>query len=122
MSRRPQNFNERRQQGIKEVREAREKAEAERRRTFERYKEHRTAVDRERHAREAVLAVKRARFTALNIADALAAARRLTFVDLEAEEAGAALPLNRPTLAMLEGFLKVLRERISVATLQWPRG
>jgi hypothetical protein len=122
MSRRPQDFKDRRPQGVKEMREARDKAEAERRRTFERFKEHQSAVDRERHAREAVLAVKRARFAALNIADALAATRRLTFVDLEAEEARAALPLNRPTLAMLELFLKVLRERTSVATLQWPRG
>ena len=46
----------------------------------------------------------------------------LTFVDLEAEGARDAAPLNRPTLAMLELFLKVLRERTSVATLQWPRG
>jgi hypothetical protein len=122
MSRRPQDFKDRRPQGIKEMREAREKAEAERRRTFERFKEHQSAVDRERHAREAVLAVKRARFAGLNIADTLAATRRLTFVDLEAEEARAALPLNRPTLAMLELFLKVLRERTSVTTLQWPRG
>lgn len=122
MSRRRQDFRDRRPQGIKEIREAREKAEAEQRRTFERYKEHQTAVDRERHARQAVLAVKRARFAALNIADAVAAARRLTFVDLESQETGAALSLNRPTLAMLECFLKVLRERTSVATLQWPRG
>jgi hypothetical protein len=122
MSRRPQNFKDRRPQGIKEIREARGKAEAERRRTLERYKDHQTAVDRERHAREAVLAVKRARFAALNIADARAAARRLTFVDLEAEGARPAVPLNRPTLAMLELFLNVLRERTSVAVLQWPRG
>jgi len=122
MSRRPQDFKERRPQGIKEIREAREKAEAERRRTFERFKEHQTAVDRERHAREAVLAAKRSRFTSLNITDALAAARRLTFVDLEVEGPREAVPLNRPTLAMLELFLKVLRERNSVAILQWPRG
>ena len=122
MSRRPQDFKDRRPQGIKDIREAREKAEAERRRTFERYKEHQTSVDRERHARQAVLTVKRTRFAALNIADALAAARRLTFVDLEAEGARSAVPLNRPTVAMLELFLKVLRERTSVATLQWPRG
>lgn len=31
-------------------------------------------------------------------------------------------PMNRPILAMLELFLKVLRERNSVMTLQWPRG
>ena len=33
-----------------------------------------------------------------------------------------AAPLNRPTLALLELFLKVLRDRTSVAILQWPRG
>jgi hypothetical protein len=122
MSRRPQDFKDRRSQGIKDIREAREKAEAQRQRTFGRFKEHQMAVDRERHAREAALATKRNRFSALSIADALAAARRLTFVDLEAEGARPAAPLNRPTLAMLELFLKVVRERTSVAALQWPRG
>jgi hypothetical protein len=122
MSRRPQDFRDRRSRGIKEVNEAREKAEVERRRTLDRFKEHQGAVDRERHAREAMLAAKRGRFAALSIADALAAARRLTFVDLEAEGARLATPLNRPTLAMLELFFKVLRERVSVAALQWPRG
>jgi hypothetical protein len=122
MSRRPQDFKQRRSQGIKDVREAREKAEAERKRTFGRFKEHQVAVDREHHAREAALAAKRNRFAALNITDALAAARRLIFVDLEAEGARPAVPLNRPTLAMLELFLRVVRERTSVATLQWPRG
>ena len=121
MSRRPQDFKGR-PQGIKEIRETREKADAERRRTLERFKEHHAAVDRDRHAREAVLAAKRGRFAALNIADAIAAARRLTFVDLEAEGARPVVSLNRPTLALLELFLKALRERTSVATLQWPRG
>ncbi len=122
MSRRPQDFKDRRSQGINDVREAREKAEAERQRTLGRFKEHQSAVDLERHAREAALAAKRNRFAALNIADALAAARRLIFVDLEAEGARPPAPLNRPTLAMLELFLKVVRERTSVAALQWPRG
>jgi hypothetical protein len=122
MSRRPPNFREGRPRGVSEVNEAREKAEAERRRTFDRFKQHHAVVDRERHAREAVLAAKRDRFNTLNIADALAAAGRLKFVDLEADGPGPAGPLNRPTLAMLELFLKALRERTSVATLQWPRG
>jgi hypothetical protein len=64
MSRRPQDFGDRRPRGIKEVNEAREKAEAERRRTLDRFKEHHSAVDRERLAREVVLATKRGRFTA----------------------------------------------------------
>lgn len=122
MNRRPQDYKDRRPQGIKNIREAREKAEAERRRTFERYKEHQSAADRERQARQAVLDVKRARFAALDIPGALAAARRLTFVDLEAEGARSPAVLNRPTLALLELFLKVMRERTSVAVLQWPRG
>ncbi len=122
MTRRPQAFTDRRPQGIRELREAREKADAERRRTLEHFKEHQAAVDRERHAQEAVLAAKRCRFAALSIADALAAARRLTFVDLDADGVREAVPLNRPTLAMLELFLMTLRERNSVATLQWPRG
>ncbi len=109
-------------QGIKEMREAREKADAERRRIFERFKKHQTEVDREHNARQAVLAAKRGRFTTLNTADALDAARRLRFVDLDTEGVREAVPLNRPTLVMLELFLKVLRERTSIAALQWPRG
>jgi hypothetical protein len=112
----------RRPQGIKEIREARERSAAERRRQLELYKGHQAASDQERHVREAALAAKRSRFTALNVADALAAARRLTFVDLEAEGERVALPLNRPTLALLELYLRALRERASVAALQWPRG
>jgi hypothetical protein len=86
----------RRPQGIKEIREARDKADAERRRMLERFREHQAAVDRERNARETALAAKRNRFSALNIGEALAAARRLTFVDLEAEGARsrAAEPAN----------------------------
>ena len=42
--------------GIKEIRQAREKADAERRRMFERFSVHRTALDKERLAREAFLA------------------------------------------------------------------
>jgi hypothetical protein len=114
VNRRPRDFKERI--------DPRQQAEVERRRTLERFREHQAAVDRERNARETALAAKRNRFSALNTGEALAAARRLTFVDLEAEGARAASPLNRPTLAMLELFLKALRDRNSVVTLQWPRG
>ncbi len=86
MSRRPRDFKERV--------EPREKAEAERRRTLERFREHQAAVDRERHIREAALTAKRNRFSALNIGEALAAARRLTFVDLEAEGAREAVAVE----------------------------
>ena len=122
MSRRPQGTKESRPQGIKEIRKAREKSNAERRRLLALYKSHQAAADHERHIREAALAAKRSRFTALNVSQALAAARRLTFVHLEAKGERVALPLNRPTLAMLELYLRGLRERASVAALQWPRG
>jgi hypothetical protein len=112
----------RRPQGIMEIREAREKTEAERRRMLERYKDHHLAAERERQARTAALDAKRKRFAGLSVSEALAAARRLTFIDLEAEQKGDAAPLNRPSLALLELFLKVLQDRDSVAVLQWPRG
>jgi len=112
----------RRLHGIKEIREAREKADAERRRMLDRFKDHQAAVDREQYAREAALTAKRTRFRALNLSEALAAAGRLKFIDLEAEGTRNPVPLNRSTLAILELFLKVLKERASVSTLQWPRG
>jgi hypothetical protein len=74
MSRRPQGIRESRPQGIKEIREAREKSDADRRRLLEHYKDHQAAADRERHLHEAALNVKRSRFTALNIGEALTAA------------------------------------------------
>jgi hypothetical protein len=113
MSRRPKD--------IKKFLEARENADAGRRRLLEHFKQHHLAVQRERQARDAALTAKRTRFSTLNIAGALSAARRLTFVDLEAEGPRPAV-LNRPTLSMLELFLKVLCGRTSIATLQWPRG
>lgn len=112
----------RRPQGIKEIREGREKADAERRRMLEHFKNRQAATDRERQARETELATKRNRFSALNVSAAIAAARRLAFVDLEAEELRDPTPLNRPSLALLELYLNALRERTSVITLQWPRG
>src|SRR5262245_25813894 len=116
MSRPPQNTKDitRRPQGIKEIREAREKADAERKRMLERYKDHQLAAERERQARTAALNVKRNRFAGLCVGDALAAARCLNFIDLEAEPRGGAARLNRPTLALLEQFLKMLQDRGSV--------
>lgn len=112
----------RRRQGFKEIREAREKADAQRKRMLDHYNEHRIAGDRQRLARATALEAKRNRFAALSIDDALAAARRLTFIDLEVEQKGAAGLLNRPSLFLLEQFLRVLRDRDSVVVLQWPRG
>ena len=110
------------QQGMKGLNEARDKADTERKRMLERYKSHQASVDRVRHAHEAVLAAKRSRFSALDIVEALGAARRLSFIDLDAERVCGSAPLNRPSLAILEMFLGVLCERRSVAALQWPRG
>src|SRR5262249_44742217 len=124
MKRRRQDMRQfnRRPQGVKEIGEAREKADAERKRLLERYKDHQIAVERERQARAAVFDARRNRFAHLSLSDALAAARRLTFIDLEAERKGEAAPLNRPSLTLVELFLTVLKERGSIAVLQWPRG
>ena len=74
-----------RPQVLKELREAREKADVERRKLVERYKDVQSAAERERQARAAALETKRHRFDGLSISDALAAAKRLSFIDLEAE-------------------------------------
>src|SRR5262249_44115247 len=119
MRRRPQDTKEiRRLQGIKEIRERREKADAEPRRKLDHYKDRHLAIQREQQARAAALETKRNRFANLSIAEALAAARRLNFVDLEANPEGDGAPLNRPSLALLELFLSVLHDRGSVAVLQ----
>jgi len=76
MNRRPQNLRDSanpRDQGRYAKRRGRTR-NPKRGDVVERYKDHQTAVDRERHAREAVLAVKRSRFARLTSADALAAA------------------------------------------------
>jgi hypothetical protein len=112
----------RRPQGIKEARETREtKANAARERMLRQFMDHHLAAERERQARAAALDVKRKRFAGVSVGDAVAAARRLTFLDLEAEQTGA-VSLNRPTLVLLELFLKLLQDRGSTALLQWPRG
>lgn len=124
MSRRPQDTKDitRRPQGIKDVREAREKADAARKLLLERYKDQHLAAERERQARAATLDVKRNRFSELSLDNALAAARRLAFLDLESEKNATPVHLNRPSLALLEQFLRALQDRRSVAVLQWPRG
>lgn len=76
MSRWPQGNKNitRRPQGLKEIREAREKADAARRKLIERYKDIQSAADRERAAHVAALEAKRNRFARLSVDDALAAA------------------------------------------------
>jgi hypothetical protein len=112
----------RRAQGVKEIREAREKADAARKRMQDRSKEHHLAAERERQGRAAALEAKPNRFAGLSVSDALAAARRLTFIDLEAERKGEAASLIRLSLDLFELFLTVLKDRGSVAVLPWPRG
>lgn len=104
------------------IHEARQKAEAERKRHFDRFRKHQDAIDREHDKKEAALAAKRQRFAGLDIAEAMAALRKMSFVDLETEGPRNYTPLNRPTFALVEMFLNALRDRDSVALLQWPRG
>lgn len=123
MRRPPQDFRDgKRQWGQKDVHEARQKADAERKRAYEKFRKHQDAIDDEHSKRQAALAAKRERFAALNIPDALAAAQKLLFADLEAEGVRQYAPLNRPTLTLIEAFLAALRDRNSGAVLQWPRG
>jgi hypothetical protein len=111
----------RRVQGIAEIREAREKSEAARKRMLEQFKDHHGAIEREKQARAAALDAKRSRYADLSIGNALDAAQRLVFLDLEAEDLSAAR-LNRPSLVLLEQFLQALKARNSACVLQWPRG
>jgi len=107
--------------GLKEIHEARKKANAKQQQLVQRYKDVQSAAERDRHARAAALEIKRHRFHFLSVDDALNAARRLSFVDLEAESRQT-ISLNRPSLELIERFLYVLRDRQSTAVLQWPRG
>ena len=124
MSRSPQDFRDgRRQWNSKDgIHEARQKAEADRKRHLDKFRKHQEEIDLERSKKEAALAAKRQRFAALNIADTMAVLRKMSFVDLEAEGPRQYTPLNRSTLTLLELFLHALRNRDSAAVLQWPRG
>src|SRR5262245_29960585 len=121
MKRRPQDTKAPnwRPQRVDEIRDAREKVSAERQRILERYKGQRLAAEHEREARAAALALKRNRFASLSVDDALAAAGRLAFVDLEAARMEAAFRLNRPSLFLIEQFANTLKDRSSLAILQW---
>lgn len=123
MARQPDRFDRMREaQKFNRMREDKEKAAAEKRRLLERMKETQAAAEEQRQAHEEVRNVHRNRFASVNVADAIAASKRLRFIDLEAGTGLAPVALNRPTLELLEIFLKVLVERTSVAVLQWPRG
>jgi hypothetical protein len=108
--------------GIDKLREARERSETEKRRLLDRLKEQKASLGREREAQAAALRAKRDRFKHLDIARALAAARQLRFFDLEAEDHSRQRVLNRPSLALLGLFFRALKDRPSIAVLQWPRG
>jgi hypothetical protein len=124
MNRRPQDTKDfsRRPKGIKEIQESRDQADAQRRRLLEQYRDHHLTVQREQQARSAALEAKRNRFAGLSVGDALAAAQRLAFIDLEAAGGRHGVALNRPSIRLLEQLLDALRNRGSVVTLQWPRG
>jgi hypothetical protein len=109
-------------QKFNRMREAQEQAAAEKRRLLERMKETQAAAEEQRQARQEARTVQRSRFTSINVAEAIAAAKRLRFIDLEADTARIAVALNRPTLTLLDMFLRVLVGTTSVAVLQWPRG
>ena len=104
------------------MREDQDKATEERRLLFERMREKQVAAEEQQQALEQAREAQRNRFTSINIADAIVAANRLRFFDLESGTAREPVLLNRPTLVLLELLLKVLVERTSVAVLQWPRG
>lgn len=104
------------------MREAHDKANADRRRLLERMKETNAAADKEREARLQEEKARRSRFSVIDAASAIAAAERLRFIDLEGDDARLPVAVSRPTITLLEMFLRVLVERASVAVLQWPRG
>lgn len=124
MSRRSQDTKDitRRPQGLKDVWDAREKADAARKQLLARYKDQHRAAEQERQARACALEVKRKRFSDLSTTNVLEAAGRLVFLDLESDTRSEAAHLNRPSLFLLEQFLKALQERQSAVVLQWPRG
>ena len=108
-------------QKIEEVREAREKADAEKRRLLDRLKEQRQAETQAKEARTAALEAKRSRLKSIDVDAALNAARRLKFFDLvDSGAVNETKTLNRPSLTLLELYLHVLRDRNSISVLQWP--
>jgi hypothetical protein len=118
----PADMRETNESRVGSVRDAQDEANAKRRRLVERLKLAKAAADEQRQVIERAREAQRSRFTSINVADAIAAAKRLKFIELEADSARQDVFLNRPTLALLSLFLKVLVERTSVAVLQWPRG
>jgi len=83
----------RRLQGIKEIREGREKADAERWRMLDRFKDHQAAVDREQYAREAALTAKTLKTNFSHSANA-------SIMSLSAGD-GAGAPINEDTAGEL---------------------
>lgn len=107
---------------LDKMREAHDKANADRRRLLERMKESNAAADKMRETRLLEEEARRSRLSVIDTASAIAAIGKLRFIDLEGDDARLPVALNRPTIILLEMFLRGLAERTSVAILQWPRG
>ena len=107
---------------LDEIRAGQNRAAAERKRLIERLK---ARVGRSLIAKptEAIspCAPEPRRFANLNIDGAMAAARRLHFMSLDSN-VGQRCSLNRPTLLLLEQFLRTLQSGQSGIVLQWPGG
>lgn len=106
---------------IEQIREGREKVDADRRRLLERMQEKRLAEEKARADALAASAAKRARFSSIDTDACLSWARRFFFMEL-VDASSPPRALNRPTLDLLAAFLTVLRENRSKAILQWPVG
>jgi hypothetical protein len=113
----------RQQDRLEQIREGRERAEAERRRLLERMRDRSPKPQR-----ATVVSAPRAaepggsgRLHDLDIEAALTAAGRLSFMTLTTQ-VGPRRPLNRPTVQLLALFLGSLRDSRSAGVLQWPVG
>lgn len=107
---------------LQKLREARERADEQKRKMLERHQAQQAAATGQRQAREAQIVTKRARFSSLQLASASTALKEITLADLDAQQTRPAAHLNRPTCTLVETFLQVLTTGNSVALLQWPTG
>ena len=107
--------------GIDQIREGQKKAEADRRRLLEHLQQQRQFAEQEKSEALAAIEAKRTRFAQLDVDQALNCARRFFFLELDVA-APRPKQLNRPTLELLDFFLKTLRDHQTHAVLQWPVG
>jgi hypothetical protein len=106
--------------GQKDVFDRLQRAQDERRKQIERHKAAQAAVQQRRDAQESAVKEKATRFAGINVDAVVASARRLQIWDLERPLATGVHALNRPTLELIEHFLRVLRREGSTCVLQWP--